>query len=192
MDVVKKVLFHFAGEDAKLNGDGMDSLLNHLEYSIGEKVLLVGDIGRLGKELRLNGLNVTILEDSDYEDMCYALVHNENCNFVKGKLEYLPFEDNYFSKVIVLEQFNHTSNYHKASSEISRVLKNNGELILEDLNMDNIKNKMKYLKRRICGLCANHCNPSEIKKIFSNLRFDGVVEDFESQRYVYVARKKTL
>lgn len=189
---MKKVLFHLADEGAKLNGDGMDSLLSHLEYSIGEKVLLVGDIGRLGKELRLNGLNVTILEDTDYEDMCYSLVYNENCNFVKGKLEYLPFEDNYFSKVIVLEQFNHTSNYEKASSEISRVLKNNGELILEDLNMNNIKNKMKYLKRKICGLCGNHCNPNDVKKIFSNLRFDGVVEDFESKRYVYVARKKTL
>lgn len=188
---MKNVLFHFAEEnDVRLPGDEIGYFLNHLDYSIGEKVLLVGDIGRLGKELRLSGLNVTILEDSDYEDMCYSLVHNESCNFVKGKLEYLPFEDNYFNKVIVLEQFNYTSNYEKASSEISRVLKNNGELILEDLNMNNIKNKMKYLKRKICGLCGNHCNPNDIKKIFSDLRFDGLVEDFKNQKYIYVARKR--
>lgn len=190
--MVKNVLFHFTGEDddISLHDDEIGYLLNHLDYSIGEKVLLVGDIGRLGKDLRLSGLNVTILEDSDYEDICYSLVHNESCNFVKGKLEFLPFEDNYFNKVIILEQFNNTSNYEKASSEISRVLKNNGELILEDLNMYNIKNKIKYLKRKICGLCGNHCNPSDIKKIFSELRFDGLLEDFKNHKYIYVARKK--
>ena len=59
------------------------------------------------------GVHVTILEDSNYEEICYSLIHNENCNVVKGSLEFLPFEDKYFDKVIILDHFNHTTDCKK-------------------------------------------------------------------------------
>ena len=52
-------------------------------------------------------------------------------------LEALPFEDQYFDKIIILDHFNNISNYKDALKEISRVLKNDGEIILEDLNLKN-------------------------------------------------------
>ena len=183
--VVSRTVFHSWNKNESLN-----DFLGRINYNIGEKVLLAGDIGVLGKELRLAGVNVTILENTNYEDVCYALVHNENCNFVKGNLEYLPFANNYFDKVIVMEQFNCIGNYKKASLEISRVLKDDGELILEDFDLNNIKNKMRYVKRKICGLCGNHFYPSDIKDIFSELSFDGYVEAFNNYRYLYIAKKR--
>ncbi|EQF56004.1 hypothetical protein QGA_1120 [Clostridioides difficile CD181] len=77
--------------------------MDTIEYNVGDKILLVGHIGNLGKRLRGLGTSVTILENSNYEDVCYSLVYNENCNVVKGKLEFLPFDDNQFNKIIIVD-----------------------------------------------------------------------------------------
>ena len=86
-------------------------------------ILLVGNIGNLGNRLRMLGVSVTILENTCYEDICYSLVHNMNCNVVKGSLEFLPFEDKYFDKIIILDYFNKSNNYSRIIKEIKRVLK---------------------------------------------------------------------
>ncbi|MDX5708821.1 SAM-dependent methyltransferase, partial [Clostridioides difficile] len=91
---------------AKYTSDELECFLDTIEYNVGDKILLVGHIGNLGKRLRGLGTSVTILENSNYEDVCYSLVYNENCNVVKGKLEFLPFDDNQFNKIIIVDQFN--------------------------------------------------------------------------------------
>lgn len=188
---MKGEIFHSVkGKILNEKSSDIENILDKIKGGVGEKVLLAGDIGKLGKELRLNGMNVTIMENTNYEDVCYSLVHNENCNFVKGTLEYIPFENNYFDKVIVLEQFNCTGNYKKASSEISRVLKENGELILEDFNLNKIKSKVKYIKRKVCGLCGNDFYPQDISRIFANLRFDGFVHENRNHTFLYIAKKR--
>ena len=48
---------------------------------------------------------------------------NENCTVVSGQLEYMPFNDNYFDKIIVLDYLNHTADCNKSVKEIKRVLK---------------------------------------------------------------------
>ena len=67
--------------------------------------------------------------------MKYVISHvmNENCTVVSGQLEYMPFNDNYFDKIIVLDYLNHTADCNKSVKEIKRVLKHNGEVIVEDL-----------------------------------------------------------
>lgn len=74
--------------------DELECFLDIIEYNVGDKILFVGYIGNLGKRLRGFGIFVIILENSNYEDVCYFLVYNENCNVVKGKLEFLLFDDN--------------------------------------------------------------------------------------------------
>lgn len=188
---MKSVLYHDYEPNADLTdtSDDVTCFLDTIKYDIGNNILLVGEVGNLGKRLRMLGVYVTILENSAYEDVCYSLIHNENCNVVKGCLELLPFEDEYFDKVIVLDHFNNT-NCGKASKEINRVLKNNGELILEDLNLKNLKVKLKHLKRRLFGEnIANHY-PQDIINIFSSLNFEGTLKEVQNERYIYIGKRK--
>lgn len=189
---VKSVLYHEYEPNADLTetSDDVKCFLDNIKYNIGSKILLVGNVGNLGKRLRLLGAYVTILEDSHYEDVCYSLIHNENCNVVKGSLEFLPFEDGCFDKVIILDHFNHTNNCEKASSEIYRVLKRHGEVILEDLNLKNLKVKLKYFKHRVFGEQVNFNYPQEIFNIFSELDFDGALKELHNQRYIYIGKLK--
>ena len=189
---MKSVLYHDYEPNSDLidNSNDVRCFLDTIKYDIGNKILLVGNIGNLGKRLRMLGVYVTILENSSYQDVCYSLIYNENCTVVKGSLEYLPFEDNYFDKVIILDHFNHTNNCQKASMEICRVIKKRGELVLEDLNLKNLKVKLKYLKHKLCGENVSYKYPDEIVNIFSNLNFDGALKELQNERYIYIGKRK--
>ena len=189
---MKSVLYHDYEPNADLTdtSDDVTCFLDSIKYDIGNNILLVGNIGNLGKRLRMLGVYVTILEDNCYEDVCYSLIHNCNCNVVKGSLEFLPFEDKYFDKVIILDHFNNTNDYKRASKEINRVLKCNGELVLEDLNLKNIKVKLKNLKHRLLGENINYRYPQEIVSLFSKLNFEGNLKEVENERYIYIGKRK--
>ncbi len=174
---------NYSAEDAE------EDILNMIRYTIGEKILLVGNIGTLGKRLRMMGVHVTILEDSAYHDICYSLVHNENCSIVKGCLELLPFSDQFFDKVIVLSQFNYTNNQNKALKEIHRVLNPDGEVILQDPNLEKFKIKLKCIKHRLFGERIKYYSPKEIVKKLEHSNFKGVLENLNSDKYIYIGRK---
>ena len=175
---------------AKYTSDELECFLDTIEYNVGDKILLVGHIGNLGKRLRGLGTSVTILENSNYEDVSYSLVYNENCKVVKGKLEFLPFDDNQFNKIIIVDQFNVITDCEKASSEIQRVLKGNGEVILEDLNLKNLKVKLNYLKHKFCSSVAKIHYPHEVFNIFSRLNFDGMIKESNKLKYIYVGKRR--
>lgn len=189
---MKSVLYHDYDPSISLtdNSDDITCFLDTIKYNVGNHILLVGKIGDLGKRLRRLGVYVTILENSPYEDVCYSLIHNGNCNVIKGTLELLPFEDRHFDKVIILDHFNNTGNFKQASKEINRVLKINGELILEDLNLKNIKVKLKNLKHKLCGENIKYHYPNDVAKLFSTLDFEGNVKEVENERYIYIGKRK--
>lgn len=166
------------------------SFLNNIKHDIGSRVLLVGKVGELGKRIRAFGVQVTILEHSRMEEICFSHIMNENCTVVSGQLEYMPFNDNYFDKIIVLDYLNHTADCDKSVKEINRVLKHNGEVIVEDLNLKDIKVKLKYFKHRICGDNIHYNYPSEIQKIFSKFKFEGKLKEIENKRYIYIGKKR--
>ena len=165
------------------------SFLNNIKYDIGNRVLLVGDVGQLGKRIRAFGVQVTILEHSHRDEVCFSHVMNENCTVVRGQLEYMPFNDNYFDKIIVLDYLNHTADCKKSIKEIYRVLKQDGEVIVEDLNLKDIKVKLKYFKHRICGENIHYNYPSEIQNIFKINDFKGTLKEIENKRYIYIGKK---
>lgn len=189
---MKSVLYHDyePNADVTKSSDDVTCFLDTIKYNIGNKILLVGKVGNLGKRLRMLGVYVTILENGSYQDVCHSLVHNENCSVVKGSLEFLPFDDKYFDKVIILDHFNNTTSTKKASNEINRVLKERGELVLEDLNLKNLKVKLKCFKHKVFGECANYHYPQEIVKMFSELNFEGTLKEFENERYIYIGKRK--
>ena len=172
---MKSILYHNYEPNSDLTetSDDITCFLDNIKYTIGNNILLVGDIGNLGNRLRMLGVSVTILENTCYEDICYSLIQNVNCNVVKGSLEFLPFEDKYFDKVI----------------EIDRVLKLDGEVVLEDLNLKNIKVKLKNLKHRLCGENINYHYPNEIIDLFSKVNIKGIMKEIENERYIYIGKR---
>ncbi len=66
----------------------------------------------------------------DYERMSAGKIHFQLINAEAG----LPFEDNFFDKVVSFETIEHLENYKKFIKEIERILKPGGKLILSTPN----------------------------------------------------------
>ena len=147
-------------------------------------------MGELGKRIRAFGVQVTILEHSRRDEICFSHIMNENCTVVSGQLEYMPFNDNYFDKIIVLDYLNHTANCKKSVKEINRVLKYGGEVIVEDLNLKDLRVKLKYFKHRVCGDKIHYNYPRQIQNIFKEYDFEGKLQEIQNKRYIYIGKKR--
>ena len=160
-----------------------------INYNIGDKVLLIGDIGSFGQKLRMLGLDVIILDNTRYHDVCHSLVFNQNCNSIKGCLEYLPFGEDHFDKIIILNYFNHINDINRALKELYRALKTHGEVIIEEENMKNLYVKLRALKHRVCGENIKYYYPNQILQIFNNRNFVGNLKEIKNERYIYRGTK---
>ena len=66
-------------------------------------------------------------------DLCNRLYKTDNLKFVQGSSEKMPFEDNFFDVVINIESSHCYANMELFISEVSRVLKRNGNFLFCDL-----------------------------------------------------------
>lgn len=170
--------------------DDITNFISNIKYNKGNKVLLLGNIDNLGNKLKAKGIYVAILEDTFYESVCYSLVKNNNCDIVRGYLEQLPFSNESFDKVIILEHFNATTNSNVAICEIKRVLKKDGEVVIEDLSLKSMKVKMKNLKHKVCGEKNCYKYPKEIESLFLSCGFEGDLKEVSNDRYIYIGKVK--
>ncbi len=188
---MKSVLYDTYANDDYDTCNEITSFLGSINYNVGSRILLLGNIDNLGNCLKQKGLDITILEEQYFDNVCYSLIRNNNCNIVRGSLEQLPFVDESFDKVIILEHFNTLNNYKIAVNEIKRVLKDSGEIILEDLNLKSIKVKLKNLKHKVCGDKNNYCYPNDIKELFLSYGFEGNIKEISNDRYLYIGKIET-
>ena len=77
-------------------------------------------------------------------------------------------------------------------SEIDRVLNQDGEVILEDLNLKNIKVKLMNIIHKIFGENINYHYPSEIIDLFSKVNITGIMKEIENERYIYIGKRNTI
>lgn len=189
---MKSILYDtYTNEDNEIHiFNDVHSFLSSIRYSVGNKILLIGNIENLGNRLKSRGLCVTIIDDNNQNDVCHSLVKNNNCDFVRSCLSQIPFCDNYFDKIIILEYFSTISANENAIKEIKRILKDDGEVIVEDFSLKSLKVKMKNLKHKMCGEKNCYKYPHEILDLFLDYGFEGNLKEVSNDRYIYIGKKK--
>lgn len=70
------------------------------------------------------------------------------------------------------------------------MLKGNGEVILEDLNLKNLKVKLNYFKYKFCGFVVKIYYLYEVFNIFLRLNFDGMIKELNKLKYIYVGKRR--
>jgi len=118
-----------------------------------EGVMRIFDQEKKGKVLDLgcgDGDYSVKLENLGHEVIAADL--DEERFRYKGKIEYkkcdvtknLPFEDNSFDYCLLLEVIEHLENPYSVISEINRVLKTEGKLVLSTPNILNLKSRFRF------------------------------------------------
>jgi len=118
----------------------------HLTFSEGIKHL---DIGAG------NGALLSMLH-SKFGTTPYACDYTDELMQIEGldvtvcdlNCEKLPYEDNYFDLVTFTEVIEHIENHRNTLSDIFRILKPNGVLVLSTPNILNLKSRLRFL---FCG-----------------------------------------
>jgi ubiquinone/menaquinone biosynthesis C-methylase UbiE len=128
---------------ARRNIKIVEKLLGQIDLSDVKKVLEAGcGIGVLASYLagkykwEVTGID---LDSEQIERAKKDYTENEHLRFLEADTTELPFEDNEFDMVLSFDVLHHIPCWDKAVEEISRVLKQKGFYILEDLSTSNSK-----------------------------------------------------
>lgn len=107
-------------------------ILGVLQPKNGEKVLDVAcGSGGLSLKIAKRGGRVHGVDRSvDSIKRANLLGQKQGCSFLVADVEQLPYDDNYFNKVVCSSSLEHFSNDAKALKEMNRVLKANGIIVL--------------------------------------------------------------
>lgn len=166
----------------------LKAFMNLVKPHVGEKVLLLGDVKSYGKHLRKRGVDVTILENVyDYEKS--SIIKNCSCNIVDGSPEYMPFKNETFDKIVLLDNFHFVEDKIKVLQEVYRVLKFRGEVVLSEKDPRDIRVLFTLFFNKICGHECQFFKPEFLKTFFQSKGFYGETKALEKQRYVYIGRK---
>ena len=102
-----------------------------------------GNTGKVTEAYSNNCKEVVVLEPKR-NIVEYGKSHRPNIKFVEGHAENIPLPDKYFDKVVASASFHHFSDQDKALEEMKRVLKQDGKIII--LEIDPITPRGKRLK----------------------------------------------
>ncbi|MBI2196476.1 class I SAM-dependent methyltransferase [Candidatus Daviesbacteria bacterium] len=116
------------------------NIVHGFDLSEGDRILDVGCgngyylylLNNLGVKLTLTGID----QDKNALQSAEGLIDRKKIKIFKGGATRLPFKNSSFDKVLISEVIEHIEDEEKALSEIRRVLKPNGLLILTTCNID--------------------------------------------------------
>jgi ubiquinone/menaquinone biosynthesis C-methylase UbiE len=113
-----------------------ESILSITKFEEGDVILDIGcGQGRFFEKVHSENKNISCFGLDLSKEMIRIASEKatENCHFNVGESDSLPYEKCSFSKIFCMNSFHHFSDPEKSLSEISRVIKGNGEIIIGDV-----------------------------------------------------------
>jgi ubiquinone/menaquinone biosynthesis C-methylase UbiE len=159
------------------------------DFKEADKVLdLGGGTGRVAKFFAGKVSEITVVDPST--GMIKECKKQGGVNCVFSPAEEIPFAEAYFDKVIIIDAFHHFQNQEKSLLEIRRVLKENGRLIIEEVNFGKIGNWLLERLEALVGAKSRIFMPEQLIKMFLKNNFQMVLLEKIKGGYYLVCAKK--
>ena len=160
-----------------------------LDYGCGPGIFSI-KISKLCK--RVNGVDIS-KQFVDLAKKNYKLVLKKNYTVKKNISYKIPFKDQSFDKILIVDVIHHLGQKNKCFQEINRVLKKNGTLIIYEPNILNpLIFLMHLLDKNERGLLS--LNKTKYNKLFNSTGFklskfdyNGIVIGPESKIFEYAS-----
>ena len=89
-------------------------------------------------------------------------LEKNNVSPVNSTVDQLPFADNSFDRIIVVDALHHFQNAQKSIAEFIRVLKPGGRLVIEDFDISTLGVKLLALAEKMLLMGSHFFTPDEI------------------------------
>jgi len=140
------------------------------DFKITDRVLdLGGGSGRIAKFFVGKVQEIVVVDAS--KGMILQCKKQTGINCVLGKAGNISFSDNCFDKVIIIDAFHHFQDQQIASQEIKRVLKENGKVIIKEVNFGRFGNWLVEKMEMIFGAKSKILSPESLAELFSKNQF---------------------
>jgi demethylmenaquinone methyltransferase/2-methoxy-6-polyprenyl-1,4-benzoquinol methylase len=124
-----------------------------------------GGTGRVSNHFctLVNGLVV-----SDLSHRMLAKARNKNIRPVQAHAERLPFSDGFFDRVLVVDAFHHFCSQYESISDLLRVLKPGGRMVIEEPDFTHKGVKVLALIEKMLLMRSHFHSPEEIERIIES------------------------
>jgi len=168
----KKLHFPFLySNQFVLNSINLKHTLVLLDVGCGTGILL-NILAELNMDLRLYGIDIS--------EQMIKVARNKNTNikFCQSSSGYIPFQENMFDYVTCATSFHHYQSSNNALTEMYRVLKKNGTLIVLDPSTSGIIRKImcNILKSIFDEQEVNFYTKSKLKEMFEKAGFKNIMQ----------------
>lgn len=168
----------------------INRLLHVVEFKKNDRVLDIGGgTGAVGRGIKSYVHEIVVLDCADgMVELCKKRDGGVTC--IMGYADALPFANESFDKILLIDSFHHFGDsQQKAVSEIYRVLRTGGEVVLEEFNPRTAFGWTIYLLEKISRFGSIFYTPSELSKLWTSYGFDTQVLREGTWRYHAVCKK---
>jgi demethylmenaquinone methyltransferase/2-methoxy-6-polyprenyl-1,4-benzoquinol methylase len=137
-----------------------------------------GGTGRISEKIKNRAGSIVI------SDLSEVMLNEAR---VKGGLftvcshtELLPYPDDYFERIIMVDVFHHVCDQRLTVNELWRVLAPGGKIIIEEPDINNLGVKMVAFAEKIALMRSKFLQPQSIKSMF---RFQEAITRIENEGY---------
>lgn len=125
-----------------------------------------GGTGRISSRFDCQTCNLVIADES--RDMLRQTFTKDGLKPVNSLVEYLPFPDNFFDRVIMVDVLHHVLNQKHSAQEMWRIVKPGGKIIIEEPDITRFSIKLLALGEKIFLMRSHFLNSDEISILFEN------------------------
>jgi demethylmenaquinone methyltransferase/2-methoxy-6-polyprenyl-1,4-benzoquinol methylase len=125
-----------------------------------------GGTGRVTEALV--GLVDQVVVADESAEMLLQAVRKSGLQPVRSKVERLPFADETFERVIMIDALHHVAHQQATADELWRVLKPGGRLVVEEPDIRTLIVKLVALGEKLALMRSHFLSPKKIAGLFEN------------------------
>ncbi len=133
-----------------------------------------GGTGRVSTQLH-SSIDQLILVDSSFGMLSQARLKN-NIRLSQSHTERLPFADERFEKILVVDALHHFADQRVALSDLVRVLSPGGRIVIEEPDLNYFRIKLLAVAEKLALMRSRFYYPQEIGEILSGLGLSVQIE----------------